>query len=118
MTTGIEKDEKQPVKKVATRTKSAAPKKEQKNNEPLANKRIYVGPGRPGLLTNAVYDGEYPIYVQEALEECPAIEKLMVPIHQYQSKKKAAKEKGTIEYKWAQEVFEYFQKDDKEEGES
>lgn len=75
---------------------------------PLSDKRIYVGPGRPGLITNTVYDGGYPIYVKEMMEECPAIEKLMVKIKDYTKAKENINKKGTIENRHAQKVIDYF----------
>lgn len=74
---------------------------------PLANKRIYVGPGKPGLITNTVYSGGYPVFVSAMIEECPAIEKLMVKIPDYATAKLKVKKKGTIEYENAQRVLSY-----------
>lgn len=76
--------------------------------EPLTEKRIYVGPGKPGLITNTVYSGEFPLFVKEMIEACPAIESLMVKISEYPIAKEKVNQKGTIEYANAKKVLEYF----------
>lgn len=76
--------------------------------ESLANKRIYIGPGKPGLITNTVYDGEYPLPVEEMIVQCPSIEKLMVKISELAEKSTKVREKGTMEHRHAVKVLEYF----------
>lgn len=76
--------------------------------EPLEKKRIYVGPGKPGLITNTVYDGDFPIYVKQMIEECPAIGKLMVKISDYAKAKENVGKTGTVEIGNAQRVLDYF----------
>jgi len=81
---------------------------EVQEQEPLANKRIYVGPGKPGLITNTVYDGDYPFPVQEMIKQCPSIEKLIVKISELAEKSAKVREKGTMEHRHAVKVLEYF----------
>lgn len=76
--------------------------------EELSVQRIYVGPGRPGLITNTVYSNGYPIFVAEMIEECPSIEKLMVKITDYATSKARVGEKGTVENTHAQKVLDYY----------
>lgn len=76
--------------------------------EELSVQRIYVGPGRPGLITNTVYSDGYPIFVSEMIEECPSIEKLMVKIADYSTAKVRVGEKGTVENTNAQKILDYY----------
>lgn len=75
---------------------------------PLSDKRIYVGPGKPGLITNTVYSGGYPLFVKKMIEDCPAIESLMVKIPDYAKAKDNVKKVGTIEHANAKKVADYF----------
>lgn len=95
------------VKKVSAEDVKEA-LREEPSEEPLSNKRIYVGPGKPGLITNTVYSGELPLFVKEMVEECPAIGNLMVKISEYPVAKEKVGQKGTIEYASAKKILEYF----------
>lgn len=81
--------------------------------EELITQRIYVGPGKPGLITNTVYADGYPLPVAEMIAVCPAIEKLMVKIAEYPEARRKVTEKGTLEYANAAKVLEFFKKGDK-----
>lgn len=96
------------VTKKAPVVKKSEPKEKA---EALSEKKIYVGPGKPGLLTNTVYDGDYPLYVQEMIDDCPEIEHLMVGIKDYRTAQQKTKEKGTLEYTRATKIMEYFKKE-------
>lgn len=106
---GEKKDEiKKKVQVDAKDVAKAFVKEEPLQEESLESKRIYVGPGKPGLITNTVYSGGFPIFVKEMIEECPAIESLMVRISDYPTAKEKVRKMGTIEYANAKKVLEYF----------
>lgn len=98
---------------VRTARKVPAVKKSESTEkvEVLSEKKIYVGPGKPGLVTNTVYDGGYPIFIKEMIEECPEIEKLMVAIKDYSTAQQKIREKGTLEHAHAEKIMAYFKKE-------
>lgn len=97
------------TKVVRQMSKTRAVKSAPKQPGVLSGKKIYVGPGKPGLLTNTVYDGGYPLYVQEMIDECPEIEKLMVEIKNYRTSQQKIKEIGTLENSYARKIMDYFE---------
>lgn len=101
-------DTAQTVKKTAPKVNAAKNTVVEKTSV-LSNKKIYVGPGSPGLMPNTVYDGGYPLYVQEMIDDCPEIEKLMVNIDQYAVSQKSVKENGSLLNTYAKKVTKYFQ---------
>lgn len=59
--------------------------------------KIYVGPNILGLPTYTVMEKEFTGHIKSFISECPAIEKLFVPILEMATTENRIKTKGTLE---------------------
>ena len=60
--------------------------------------KIYAGPSlyRWGLHHGSTYTGELPATVQAAIEKCPAVRDLIVPVSRYMSARTEIARKGSL----------------------
>lgn len=106
----MSKKEEKKKKVTKSNTLNKAKSNSTEKNKDIDLKRIYIGPGKLGLITNTVFDGELPMHVKQMVEECPEIEKLLVPIKDYKIKRGKVNRKGTLEYESARKVTAYIRK--------
>lgn len=70
-------------------------------------KRIYVGPNSVKLTKYLVLESDYPTHIQELAQDCPAIDKLFVPISKIQETEQRIVQKGTLENRYYKEADEF-----------
>ena len=62
---------------------------EKKKIKNKLEKRIYIGPTIAGIFSGTIFENEYPVYLEKALEEHPEIKNLLVSVDSELAKKKA-----------------------------
>lgn len=70
---------------------------------------VYCGPniGNGLLQQNTVLNNGVPKFIENHIEECPAIMELMVPISELSTTSEKLKEKGSKENTMYQQIVEY-----------
>lgn len=68
---------------------------------------IYIGPSLLEITTYTVVKNGYPSHIQGLIKNCPSVQKLFVPVDKFTSLEPKTKQKGTLEYRYYNDVIDY-----------
>lgn len=69
--------------------------------------KIYVGPNLLGLPKYTVIESEFTPHIKTFIADCPAVEKLFVPIAEMANTEQRLQTKGTLEYRHYHNVLDF-----------
>jgi len=103
------KDKVEPVKaeQVSEVIKSVATAKKEPVHKEEVKQLIYVGPNLLGLTKYTVVESLKVPNLQKFIKDCPEIKKLIVPIKEMAEIEARIKQKGTLEHRYFNKVYEF-----------
>lgn len=72
-----------------------------------SERRIYIGPNTAPLKQFTVVESEYPMHIKDLVNDCPAVDKLFVPIADLATAAVRTNKLGTLENRHYKDVQKF-----------
>lgn len=107
----IKKEAKATVEQVAGAIESAVPTAPEEKiavHQETVPQKIYIGPNLLGLPKYTVVESIEVPHIQSFIKDCPEIENLFVAIDAMAEAEVRIQQKGTLEHRYYNKVFDFF----------